>query len=253
MKVLTYLINLDGSQQRLDSATQQLSQHGFKFTRISAYDGRGKASLDFPQYDDQKARKTMGRSLLGAELGCYLSHVQCVEKFLQTDADYLIVFEDDLKLIDNSKCMIKEILGYLEQHQEIDWYLINIAAKKRKLSKPLMNINEYRLNRAYYFPILTLGLIWNRKGAEEFLKQCFPIKMPIDNMFQSWLSQNAKGLSVYLPLVMISGAESEIDSELKAKNQKRNSKENRHPLYIYYKQKRMLRDKWNAMINIVSH
>ena len=68
-------------------------------------------------------------------------------------------------------------------------------------------------------------------------------------MFQSWLSQNAKGLSVCSPLVIANGAESEIAGQGK----KRNAREDRHSLFFYYKQKRMLGDKWNAMINMIKH
>lgn len=58
MKVETYLINLDGSDQRLASATAQLQQEGcISFTRFSAYDGRGKALSEFKQYDDAEAQR----------------------------------------------------------------------------------------------------------------------------------------------------------------------------------------------------
>ena len=52
MKVVTYLINLDGSDQRLASATEQLQQANWEFTRFPAYDGRGKALSEFKNYDD---------------------------------------------------------------------------------------------------------------------------------------------------------------------------------------------------------
>ena len=40
MKIATYLINLDGSDARLATATAQLQQHGSAFERIAAVDGR---------------------------------------------------------------------------------------------------------------------------------------------------------------------------------------------------------------------
>ena len=98
MKVVTYLINLDGSDQRLASATAQLNQAGWDFSRFSAYDGRGKALSEFENYDDLAAQKILGRSLMNSELGCYLSHYGCAEKFLETDADYLVVLEDDIEV-----------------------------------------------------------------------------------------------------------------------------------------------------------
>lgn len=41
MKVNTYLINLDGSLARFESAKAQLDQQKISFERYSAYDGRG--------------------------------------------------------------------------------------------------------------------------------------------------------------------------------------------------------------------
>jgi glycosyl transferase family 25 len=57
--------------------------------------------------------------------------VGCVQKFLETDADYLIVLEDDLKIVDDFSILVKDILNYLYNHKELDWYLINIGAKKK--------------------------------------------------------------------------------------------------------------------------
>lgn len=47
MKVETYLINLDGSDERLERATQQLKDVDWAFERFSAYDGRGKELSTF--------------------------------------------------------------------------------------------------------------------------------------------------------------------------------------------------------------
>ena len=121
MKVETYLINLDGSHDRLQNATTQLGQQGFPFVRFAAYDGRGKPLSEFNNYNDTKANQIMGRSLISSELGCYLSHVGCVQRFLETDADYLIVLEDDLKIVEDFANTVKDILDYLDQHKELDF------------------------------------------------------------------------------------------------------------------------------------
>ena len=52
MKIVTYLINLDGSDQRLASARAQLQQQNWEFSRFPAYDGRGKELSTFKNYDD---------------------------------------------------------------------------------------------------------------------------------------------------------------------------------------------------------
>lgn len=252
MKVETYLINLDGSNDRLDNATKQLKKQNFQFVRFPAYDGRGKPLSDFKEYDDVKANQIMGRSLISSELGCYLSHVGCVEKFLKTDADYLIVLEDDLKMVDDFKDTIQGILSYLDTHQDLDWYVVNLAAKKNKLSKTITVINGYALVHAYYFPIRAIGLIWSRAGAEEFIQQCFPMNVPVDNLIQSWLCHNGKGLSVWLPLLCPSGLDSDIDGATATQGKKRNAKEARSLSYSLKKQKRMWRDRFYAIKHIIS-
>ncbi len=250
MKVVTYLINLDGSDERLSRATSQLESVNWPFTRYSAYDGRGKALSDFGDYNDQLAHDTLGRSLLNAELGCYLSHYGCVEKFLNSDADYLVVLEDDLQISSDFSEKMNLLLKYLDEHQSLEWYLINIAAKKKKLAKDLEQFDGFALWHAYYFPIRGLGLIWSRKGAEEFLKQAKPVFKPVDIFFQSWLSQNAKGLGVWPAFVKPAGLDSDILGTVAAQKISRKQKENRSSSYEFKKQRRMWRDRYYAIKNL---
>lgn len=243
MKIETYLINLDGSNERLQNATHQLNAQNVVFNRFSAVDGRGKPLSSFDSYNSEKAQEVMGRDLLNGEIGCYLSHLGCIEKFLRTDSDYLIVLEDDMKLSEDFKTSIQNILNYLDTHPNIDWYLINIGAKKKKLYKTLVKLSDLELNRAFYFPIRTIGLIWSRRGAEEFLKVGREMHAPIDNFLQTWLSHNAKGLSVWQPLVAPSGYESEIDNTRSVKTKKEWK-------YSYKRQFRMWKDRWCAIKNM---
>lgn len=253
MKVETYLINLDGSHDRLESATRQLKQQSFPFIRFPAYDGRGKSLSDFENYNDKRANQIMGRSLISSELGCYLSHVGCVQKFLETDADYLIVLEDDLEIADDFSILVKDILNYLYNRKDLDWYLINIGAKKRKLYKHITSFNGCDLIKACYFPIRTIGLIWSRTGADAFLREGREIYAPIDNYLQSWLSKNGKGLSVWRPLVHPAGFVSDIDGIPNAgvNNMVRNSKDSRDISYSFRRQKRMWRDRMYALKHLV--
>ena len=55
MKLITYLINLDGSDERLSSAQVQLEQQGITFTRVSAFDGRGLNLAEVSDYDEAHA------------------------------------------------------------------------------------------------------------------------------------------------------------------------------------------------------
>ena len=145
MKTLTYLINLDGSDQRLRGASEQLNSIDWPFERVSAFDGRGKSLSSFEDYDDSQTRKNLGRSLLSSEIGCYLSHYKCAQQFLETDADILVVLEDDMKMADSFKPVIDQTLAYLNANPDLDWYLVNIAAKKKKFAKDITEFDEHTL------------------------------------------------------------------------------------------------------------
>lgn len=246
MKVETYLINLDGSDERLQRATEQLQAVDWSFQRFSAYDGREQDLASFENYDDVATQQTLGRRLLNSELGCYLSHYGCAEKFLQTDADYLVVLEDDMKITTDFKTSVEQILSYLDQHQDLDWYLINLAAKKKKFAKDIVKIDDFSLWHAYYFPIRGLGLIWSRKGAEAFVASGKTMTMPVDIFFQTWLSKNGKGLGVWPALVKPAGLDSDILGTVATQGISRKEKENRDSSYGLKKQKRMWRDRMYA-------
>lgn len=252
MKVVTYLINLDGSDQRLEQATKQLNAVNWPFERFSAFDGRGKALTKFSQYDDQAAQDLLGRRLLNSELGCYLSHYGCAEKFLTTDADYLVVLEDDMKIDAHFHEQLQAILAYLDTNKNLDWYLVNIAAKKKKFAKDITQINSINLWHAFYFPIRGLGLIWSRQGAEAFVQAGRTINMPVDIFFQTWLSKNAKGLGVWPALVRPAGLDSDILGTVATQGISRKEKENRAFSYGFKKQKRMWRDRAYALKHMLS-
>ena len=251
MKVVSYLINLDGSDERLAKATAQLEQNQFAFTRFSAFDGRGKPLSDFADYNDAKSIDVMGRSLISSEVGCYKSHLGCVEKFLATDADYLVVLEDDIEIIDHDFAnVMQEMLQWLDDHPEIQWYAINLGAKKNKLSRTIYQAHKHALVKAYYYPIRFIGMVWSRTGAQAFVDHAKPeIYMPVDNLAQSWLSANGKGLSVWPPLVRPNGSDSDIDGADATQSIKRNDKAGRKLGYGLKKQKRMWRDRFNAAKN----
>ena len=253
MKVVTYLINLDGSDQRLASATEQLQQVNWEFTRFPAYDGRGKALSEFKNYDAAAAQRILGRNLINSELGCYLSHYGCAERFLETDANYLVVLEDDIEVFPNFKQNLESLLGYLDQNKELDWYTINIAAKKKKLAKNIIEFDNYTLWHAYYFPIRGVGLVWSRRGAEEFVRLGKTMQVPVDIFFQSWLSKNGKGLGVWQPFVRPAGLDSDILGTVATQGIKRKELENRSFSHGIKKQKRMWRDKYNAFKHLFKY
>lgn len=241
-----YLINLDGSDDRLNSATRQLQAAGLDFERVPAFDGRGLSVDEFPDYNPDKTQDYMGRPLRGGEIGCYLSHLESARRFLSNGAKYGLVLEDDMKLADGFASGLVQIMDWLDA-QAADWFLINIGANKHKIFTPLTDFTiggvDYQLTRAHYFPMTTTGLIWSRPGAEAFVAAHDQIFCPVDHWFRYWLTRNDRGLATWPALVSTTEAESEITADSAPKR----SATGRHKFYGLIKQRRLMVDKILAL------
>lgn len=240
-----YLINLDGSDERLCSASGQLNRAGQVFQRVPAFDGRKLRIEQFPDYDAGAALRYLGRPMRGGEIGCYLSHLDCARRFLASGAAHCIVLEDDMQLQPGYAEGVRKVLEWLDR-QDLCWDLINIGANRHKIYTAIHEFNaggrHYALTRAHYFPMTTTALIWSRQGARSFVTEHGAIFAAVDNYFRHWLTRTDRGLAVWPPLVTTTGAESEIAGD----GRNRRSVEGRHPLYGLLKQRRLLTDKFIA-------
>ena len=243
MKIDFYLINLDGSDQRLNSATEQLDADGVNFQRISAVDGRGKKPSAYEEYDAEGAMRYMGRPLKGGEMGCYFSHLKCIDNFLKSDADYLVVVEDDALWKIGTKNKIINFLDWLSDSNE-DFDIVNIGFNRNKIYSKLKNFNDFEIIKAHYFPMTTTSIVWSRSGAQRFKNDVKKIYAPIDNVLREWQTSLNRGLATLPPIVSVIGAESDIDG-----HEVKRGKEDRIPGYWLNRQKRLWRQKIKAMRN----
>lgn len=239
-----YLINLDGSDQRLRHATAQLESEGIAFERVAAFDGRALRIDQFPDYDGKAAMAYMGRPLRGGEIGCYLSHLDCARRFLASGARIGLVLEDDMQLVPGFGAGLARMMEWLERGS-VQWDVINIGADRLKYITPLSSFEaggrRFTLVRAHYFPMTTTGILWSRPGAQRFLSQHQAIYAPVDNALREWQCIEDRGLSVMPPLVTTTGAISDIDG-----GQAKRKLEGRSAFYGWRKQKRVWRNKLRA-------
>ena len=243
MKLAVYLINLDGSDDRLNTISAALAKHHIAFERVSAVDGRKFDVQSLDCYQEPEALSYMGRQLVGGEIGCYLSHLECAKRFLASDSDALVVIEDDMQVDMNFLQIIENALAWLGQ-QCPDWEVINYGNQKMKIATPLHKISAqgqtYELCHAHYFPMTTTGIVWSRRGAQAFVIASSKIFAPVDNFLRYWQTRRNQGYSFLPPLVTTTGSESEIDTGAKRK-------EHRREWYYYFsKQRRLWVDKFLA-------
>lgn len=245
MKIATYLINLDGSDERLASATAQLQQHGIAFERISAVDGRKIPTAELEQlYDKKRAIAYMGRDLSPGEIGCYLSHIKAIQAFLASDADIAVVLEDDCRILHPYTTPIQKAVKWLSENGHPNWHAINISNNKLKIATALSPISleqgHSQLFHSHYFPMLATAIVWSRLGAEEFLRTGRDIFCPYDNYLRYWQTRENKGYSIFPALIATTETDSDIDAAGKRQSIQRGAG------YGIAKQKRLWQDKYIA-------
>lgn len=196
----TYVVNLDGSDDRLRSISDLLDNLSIPFERVSAVDGRKLDLSTVADYDDGRARRYMGRSLVGGEIGCYYSHLKVARLFLESGAPHALVFEDDARPVCDIKQLLEQALPDLDK-QDPDWLLLNIGNNKLKICTPLQDytVGDTRrtLMAAHYFPMTTSAIVWSRRGAQTFVDNHTKIFAPVDNFFRYWLTRAGHGYSIW--------------------------------------------------------
>lgn len=214
MRCEVLLINLDGSEARLASASAALAAAGIAFRRLPAFDGRKLRPEELPLYDAAEASRRFGRRLTGGEVGCFLSHIEAARQIAASGADYGLALEDDLTVPANAGEVLDALLTGLEQGlARTPWHLINLGSPARRLFTPLGNVAPgHQLMRAHYFPVTTTAILWNADGARAFVRDATEVLEPVDHWLRAWATTQDKGLALNAPLFPAAGAASEIDA-----------------------------------------
>ena len=241
MKV--YVINLDNSLSRWEKISQDLENLNASFERVSAIYGK---SIDWQAAsDDSYCRSYMGRSIQPGEVGCFMSHVKALQKFIDDAEDFAIILEDDSQV---SPDLLKVADNVLARLKISDFYAVNLGPSDYKYASVIDHLDNYKLYCTHRFPMLATGILWSRSGAQEFLKKFNLVSLPYDNYLRVFLTGTNKSYSVSPSIVIPADFISDIDTEGLTKKR---SQLNRSKNYFLIKQKRMLIEKLRASFSMI--
>ncbi len=167
--VFTQVINLDRSEDRLIATTEILDQIDLTWTRLSAIGPTPEDAVANPLYNRTRANYMFGRDLLKGEIGCFLSHLSALEEFEKSGAPFGLIMEDDITLDAECLKIIHETLELLGR-QDISWDCINLTKAQKLRRRSAGQVRGRTLYRAYHFPLLTSGLLWQRGSAKQFIE-----------------------------------------------------------------------------------
>lgn len=171
-----YVINLDRDVERMASLAGSLEALALPFERISAV--LGKQVPDWEKLVDAglySARNRLPMPRPG-EVGCYLSHLKAMETFLQTDARWCVILEDDVEV--KPECV--EVLAALGKQD--DWDLVKLFCFHSG-----MPVRKVALTPTHHLVVhltrttSSAAYAVNRRAAENLLKSMRPITEQVDH------------------------------------------------------------------------
>ena len=161
-------------------------------------------------HDPDEAIVAKGRPMYPGELGCYASHYAAWTAFLASDADQLLVLEDDT-IVD---------WGFLARMVEVDLDAAGIAYLRlyAKRACPFRVIVRNAIARQHsvveFFdrPLGTQGYVLTRAGARRLLPHCRRVRRPIDDELDRSWDHGIRTLCVFPFPVIEESTASSIDA-----------------------------------------
>lgn len=182
-----YLINLGRSPERLAHMKDEFDRNNITaYERVEAVDGKMLVPDSF--VIDNKFKREMTAN----EYACYLSHLKALQYFLQSDADFGIILEDDIKISGSFTDAVENAINRFHTLSSTDkWDMLKLWNRNRR------NIPIADSDATHFIGLCgtsipggAIGYIWTRNGAEKFSEKVFlgneipVIKRPIDCEFQ---------------------------------------------------------------------
>jgi glycosyl transferase family 25 len=181
---------------------------GLPLERISAVDGSMLSDVEITEVVDIATYRSYFKMLPErGTVGCSLSHEKAWRKFLESDHEYAVIFEDDVQF---DPLELKKVIESALINNDL-WDLLLLEVIHRGFPLEITPILKQRSLVAYLTDVRHSGCyLISRKAAAAFLQKFYPIKMPLDHYFTASWEFDLKLLGVEPRLVHQRFGESQI-------------------------------------------
>jgi glycosyl transferase family 25 len=205
----TYLINLDRAADRLSAMQDKLNSMGLPFERVAAVDGQ---TLELPISDFREGtyRLLHGRRGNPAEVGCYLSHIECAKRLLASESEFALILEDDLEFPPDLKQLLRAAI-----EANADWDILRLSTVNRGRKYPFAGLTSQRSFAVALTREKGSGAyLLNRRAAAWFVEKLVPMRLPFDLAFDLEYLAGLKAAFVFpVPINQDTGLPSQIQAK----------------------------------------
>ncbi|MDP3085087.1 MAG: glycosyltransferase family 25 protein [Rubrivivax sp.] len=182
-EVQTWVINLDRAPQRLQRIAAQLQRVGLSWSRLPAVDARALTPAQQATLDAAGYRRLHGMEPLAGELGCYLSHVEAMQRLLASGAAAALVLEDDVVVGDSLPAVLNGLMAHPQR-----WDMVKLSAVHSGTPMTYLDVAPgHRLAVMLSRCTGSSAYLVNRRAAQAYVDGLLPMRLPYDHVFdQGW-------------------------------------------------------------------
>jgi len=188
-----FVINLDGSTERLKKVGSELAKYALAFERISAVDGRLMSLAQLQQhYCPQKNASNYYKALTAGEIGCYLSHRKVWQTIIERELTSAVILEDDFLLSQS----IDDIVSFAQSGTLYDYIKLSDHPGRSRKTRTLKTIGQSQLVSFDKIPARTCAQLVSAQGAKKLLQHSETFGRPVDIDLQYWWEKDIEVLGL---------------------------------------------------------
>lgn len=191
--IITYVINLDESPDRLKFIGNQLSEANMDFIRFKAINGKG-LNVNKLYADGLVTAKWLKRG----QIGVALSHITLWKTIKNWEEDIAIILEDDAIIPKNFWTRLKICLEQLPDNWDM-MFLGGTSIIGKKYSKNLLTPTTVPTKGIYNTGFF--GYMINKKSIKTLIKKSKPLVTAIDNQIKDHAFKDLNVFYTYPPII----------------------------------------------------
>ncbi len=194
--MFAYIINMDSAVERWEHVKAAFSVTGIPFQRIPGVNGRA-LQFPIPEFNERLYRRRHGKLPNPGQIGCYLSHLLALDTFLESDREFGIICEDDIRPVRNLRCIVEEAIAYRN-----DWDILRLCGFHNSHPRPFAQLSDgYSLAVNFTRLCGTGAYMLNRRAAEILREGLKPMWLPIDHALDREWAYGLNAASIHpLPI-----------------------------------------------------
>lgn len=187
----TYIINMDSAVGRWNRVKRLMAPTGIPYDRVQAVVGR-QLQLPIPEFSETLFRRCHGKRPNYGQIGCFLSHIKAMRMFLETNEQFAMICEDDIK----PRPQLKQILERAIQYNEL-WDILRLCGFHDAHPQIVCSIGFGRSLAVNMTRLCGTGAyLVTRHAAETLIEKMLPMNVPIDHALDREWFYGLRSLSI---------------------------------------------------------